>query len=129
MFGLDSPEVKACLDALKAIEAEHSEIAMLGLSKKVRGILTKGADQTKISIREEGLSPKGLVWMLVSNVIDPELSYGHHHIYRGVLGMRGKALLALWDTACAKMTSLGVHDAAEEAKEKAYIRRQIAAVG
>ncbi len=128
MFGLQSPEVKASLEALRAVEEKHREMGSL-VSRKVRDMIKKDGRKTTASIREDRLPPEGLVWLLVTNVVDTELSYGHHHIYRGILGMQGKTLLRLWDIACERMTVLGVHDAADEAKEKAYIRRQIAEVG
>jgi len=77
----------------------------------------------------DGLSSGGVVWLLASNSIDPEISLGNNHTYRGVLSMRGRAYLALWDVAIAQMTSECVHSAEEEAEERAYIRKRSAEAG
>ena len=129
MLSLFSSEVRACLKALGVAERRYPDLRSLGVSGHIRHSVIWESEKAVQSIKYDGLSPAGVVWLLASNFIDPEISLGNNHTYRGVLSMRGRAYLALWDVAIAQMTSECVHSAEDEAEERAYIRKRIAEAG
>ncbi len=81
------------------------------------------------AIRVKKLEPSTVVWVLVTNVLDRELSCGSHHVYRGMLSGSGSSLLALWDHATERLQAAGHHSPEEAEKDRAYIREQIKRAG
>ncbi len=89
----------------------------------------KDRDRTRASIDEDGLSPDGLVYLLVSNVANALLCSGQHHIYRGVLNMSGKQLLAAFAKASEMMVQCGVHSQEDHERDMRSLKKEIAEVG
>ena len=81
------------------------------------------------TVRVDGVSPRNLAWLLVSNVAGDMLAGGHHHVYRGVLGMTGEALQKAFDRAVVVLEEGGYHDSAAAAKDRAWLRERIREVG
>lgn len=100
---------------------------------EVRGWVREKISSDKNSIvraiRRENLEPSTVIWVLVTNVLDRELSCGSYHVYRGMLSASGSSLLALWDHATAQLQAVGYHSADEAEQDRAYIREQIKRAG
>lgn len=95
----------------------------------VREKINTDVAQIVSAIRTEKLEPSTVVWVLVTNVLDRELSCGSHHVYRGLLSGPGNSLLALWDHANERLQASGYHSAKEAERDRAYIREQIKRAG
>ncbi|WP_157205591.1 hypothetical protein [Methylomonas koyamae] len=89
----------------------------------------KDRDRTRASIEEDGLSPEGLVYLLASNVANALLCSGQHHVYRGVLGITGKELLAAFTKSSEMMVQCGVHSQQDHEREMQSLKREIAEIG
>jgi hypothetical protein len=119
--------VKVTLDALTEVEAEDLPAFSLMKSELVR--LIRNREKTTLSIVEDRLPPKGLVFLLISNITFRELSSGRHHVYRGVLSMSGTELKRAFDLAVRRMVVLRVHDEADCHTELVKVREAIKGAG
>lgn len=129
MLSMFSREVRACRRALTEIEYKYPDVRSLGVGNRVRSTLMRESAKAVQSVRHDGKPAHGVVWLLVSNIVDLELSCGWNHVYRNALSMRGHAYLVLWDAAAEQMTKFGIHSVADEMREKQYIRERIAEAG
>ncbi len=89
----------------------------------------KDRDRTRASIEEDGLSPDGLVYLLVSNVANALLCSGQHHIYRGVLSISGKDLLSAFTKSSEMMVQCGIHSQEEHERDIRSLKKEISEVG
>ncbi|MEQ1609888.1 MAG: hypothetical protein ABL956_13095 [Hyphomonadaceae bacterium] len=129
MLSMFSREVRACRRALSEIEYKYDDVRSLGVGNRVRSKLMRESANVVQSVRHDGKPAHGIVWLLISNIVDLELVCGWNHVYRNVLSMRGRSYLALWDTAAEQMSKFGIHTIADEIEEKQYIRERIAEAG
>ena len=129
-------EVKAALLAL-GLEQQRiysNDAFMLhpafdAIKGEVRDVLVKESEKTVASINKDGLSPRVLVLLIMTNVLDPKLSFGENHVYRGSLSMLGQGLLNLWSYATDQLLEEGFFDQHEAEDQKKYINDQIKKVG
>lgn len=91
-------------------------------------VMIKDVKATNESL-EDGISPRDLVYVIITNAISDPLSHGLHHTYRGVLGFKGKYLLNLWDYSVGQMEASGFYSAEKAKSDKAWIRNRIKEVG
>jgi hypothetical protein len=117
-------EVQQCVQALEELEVESANLAFGVVKPQVLQLISDEA-KTVHSIKNDGLVPRSVVALLLTNVIQAILPTGQHHIYRGTLSGIGQQLLALWDFCIRELESSGYHSAAEAAKDRAWIREQI----
>jgi hypothetical protein len=89
----------------------------------------KDRARTRASIEEDGLSPDGLIYLLASNIANTQLCTGNHHIYRGVLSMSGKQLLAAFGKASEMMVHCGIHSKEEHERELRSLKKEISEIG
>ena len=89
----------------------------------------KDRDRTRASIEEDGLSPDGLIYLLISNVANAQLCSGQHHIYRGVLSMSGQELLAAFTKASEMMVQCGVHSQEDHERDMRSLKKEVSEVG
>ena len=89
----------------------------------------KDGDRTRASIEEDGLSPDGLIYLLISNAANAQLCRGQHHIYRGVLSMTGKELLAAFTKASEMIVQCGVHSQEDHEHDMRSLKKEIFEVG
>ncbi|WP_435229595.1 hypothetical protein ACMAZE_12680 [Pseudopelagicola sp. nBUS_20] len=87
--------------AALGIEAErykkhHYAIYEHGIFREVRDIIERQKDNTICSIKNDGMSPRALVHLLITNVVYERLIYGDLHWYRGKLNFQGNNLCALF---------------------------------
>jgi hypothetical protein len=115
-------------DSIAAIEKSDLIPGFHLVKDAVRDQL-KDRDRTRASIEEDGLSPDGLVYLLISNVTNAQLCSGQHHIYRGVLSITGKELLAAFTKASEMMVQCGVHSREDHERDMRNLKKEIAEVG
>jgi hypothetical protein len=87
------------------------------------------ASRTVHSVRVDGVSPRNIAWLVVSNVAGEMVACGHYHVYRGLLSMSGKALQQAFHRATDELQKAGFHDAAGAAKDREWLRERIKEVG
>lgn len=115
-------------EALTTIEQSDLIPGLHLVKDGVRGQL-RDRDRTRASIEEDGLSPDGLVYLLISNVANVQLCSGQHHIYRGVLSMSGQELLAAFTKASEMMVQCGVHSQEDHERDMQSLKKEISEVG
>lgn len=105
MFGIfGSKHVKEAIKAVQDIQNQNSDILASGhVAQRVITTLKNSKDKTEASITQDGLSYKGLAYLVMSNVIFQELSSGQHHIYRGSLNMTGQNMRQLWNRISSEL--------------------------
>ncbi len=86
-------------------------------------------EKTTASIVDDKLDPKGLIYLLISNVAYANICSGQYHIYRGTLSANGKQLMAGFKVASRQMVAHGIHDQAAHEQEMASLKKEIAAIG
>ncbi|MDP1886132.1 hypothetical protein [Polaromonas sp.] len=91
--------------------------------------LAKDAERTVYSVRIDRMKPDQLALILISNVIGEELQSGAHHVYRGVLGMIGNDMRAVWSAVQRELLARGYCDESEVAKDNEWLSRQIKDAG
>lgn len=85
--------------------------------------------KTTVSIDEEKMDPKALVWVLISNVADHKLCSGNFHTYRGTLNMVGQQLLQVFTTASRQMVECGMRTEAEYEADAQRLKNELASIG
>ena len=109
IFG--SKHVKNSVRAVNAIASENSGLlASNYVASRANEILKVERRKTECSIDEDGLSYRGLAFLVIGNVIFNELSSGKHHIFRGTLNMIGKSMRQFWPVVCKGMIEEGLSD-------------------
>ncbi|MBN1906329.1 MAG: hypothetical protein JW927_14655 [Deltaproteobacteria bacterium] len=120
--------VSKCLNEMMQIKKEINVLAFVEVESAVKELI-KDTDKTNYSIDVDGLSPRTLVFLLITNVIQTLLPTGQYHIYRGTLNKQGNALLTLWDKATNELQNLNYYTEKEAQEDKTWIRTKIEAVG
>ncbi len=121
-------EVQECVRALEQLEQESGNLAF-GVVKSGALQLISDEEKTVHSIRDDGLAPRTLSALLLTNVIQSVLATGQHHIYRGTLSGTGQHLLKLWDFCVAELERAGYQAAADAEKDRVWIREQVKRIG
>ena len=129
----DRELVRLCLaEAERAREEiESSPEGMLippELMEEVRKQLKDG-ERTVHTIRVDGVSPRNLAWLLISNISGELIACGGHHVYRGVLSMTGTALRAAYLCAIEELQKGGYQGAADAAKDREWLEAECAEAG
>ncbi len=122
-------EVNAAILELDKIENAFPDFEVDLISTSVRDRIKTEPEKVVHSIRVDGMTPKALVYLVITNVLDRELSSGRFHVYRGLLSGSGENLLRLWDHAVDELLKSGNHSEEDAAKDKKWIREQIRNVG
>lgn len=122
-------EVKETLLALDRVAEGSDNLAMPEVRRLVRKVILADHGKVVASVKADKLEPKTLVWLLMTSVLDRQLSSGANHAYRGLLSMTGNGMLSLWDMATDNLAHDGFYTADEAAKDKAHIREQIKRAG
>ncbi len=86
-------------------------------------------ERTSASILEDKLDPRGLVYLLITNVVIGRLCSGRYHVYRGVLNAQGRELEEAFMLASRRMVQYGVHDERAHDAEVSSLRKELAALG
>lgn len=81
------------------------------------------------SIRIDRHTPATLAALLISNQAGRMLSSGRHHIYRGVLSQKGRALRAAWDKANEFLVAEGRWTDEEFTADRKALSESIRTVG
>jgi hypothetical protein len=129
----DREIVNRCLaEADEARKELGAHPATLGLPPEMMETVNRllnDAPRTVHTVRVDCVSPRNLVWLLISNVAGDMLACGEHHIYRGVLSMSGKALQSAYLRAVDELQESGFHDAEAAARDRTWLRSRIAEAG
>lgn len=128
IFDLLKPkEVRACLLALDMeIDAADSLMLSIGFelaAPAVKATIRKAPDKVKSKIRDEHMSPKTIVYLMLVNHCGALIASGQCRSTFGGLLMQGDALVALWQRGAAELEHAGVWDA-EASKEYRKVFRQ-----
>jgi hypothetical protein len=86
-------------------------------------------ESTSASILKDKLDPRGLVYLLITNVANERLCSGGYHVYRGVLNAQGRELEEGFILASKRMVEYGVHDQRAHEAEVASLRKELATLG
>jgi hypothetical protein len=119
--------VAEALSAIREIEAEN--LPAFDMMQRELVALVQDREKTTISIVTEGMHPKGLVFLLISNIAYRELTSGTHHIYRGALSMQGQMFRQAFETATRRMVIFRLHDKAKCEQDLKDIAGVIASAG
>jgi hypothetical protein len=120
--------VSTTLAAFYEIEAK-ADLPGLGHVKEDVLALINDREKTAISINEEKMDPRELIWLLISNVADRKLCSGKYHTYRGTLNMIGQQLLQVFTTASRQMVHYGLHTETEYEADSQRLKRELASIG
>jgi len=128
MFGIfGTPnEVKI---TCKEIESEISESLAAPIIKQEAIKLAKDKSKTGYSIKKEGLSPKVLAHILITNSIQALIISGQFHVYRGTLNAVGQSMVECWDYSVNQMQKLGRYSHEEAENDKKWLRDEIQKIG
>lgn len=77
----------------------------------------------------DGVDPEALIYLLVANLAFDELCTGRHHVYRGVLGIRGRELHSAYGAAADRLLAIGVYDRETYDDNAAVLRKEITEIG
>ena len=121
-------EVKLTIEEINSFLLAHANLAK-SIVEKDATVLVKDAEKTIYSVRIEGMKPKHLALLLITNVTGKHLSMGNFHSYRGVLNTIGHEMLNLFSKALQVMLEHGYQTIEEAEKDMQWIRRQIANAG
>jgi hypothetical protein len=127
----NSDPVEACRAELEVAEAElERAIPFLPreLMVEVRRHLADRA-RTTHTVTVDGVSPRNVAWLVISNVAGEMVACGEHHVYRGVLSMSGKALQQAFLRAVDELKNGGQHDEAAASKDRTWLRERIKEAG
>lgn len=120
--------VSVALAAYYEIEAKADLPALAHLKDDVLSLIND-REKTAISIDEEKMNPRALVWLLISNVADRKLCSGKYHTYRGILNMVGQQLVQVFTTASRQLVQFGFHTEAEHEADSQRLKRELASIG
>lgn len=120
--------VHICLEELSRIREEAGGLFFDEIETSVAELIAD-KEKTSISINEDDLSPRTLVFLLITNVIQSILPLGKYHIYRGILSMRGDDLLRLWDYSTKQLTELGYYTSEQSEEDRKWMRDQVKKAG
>ena len=120
--------VSRTLAAFYEIEANANLPGLDHLKEEVLALIND-REKTAISIDEEKMDPKALVWLLISNVADRKLCSGKFHTYRGTLNMVGQQLVQVFTTASRQLVQHGLHTEAEHEADSQRLKRELASIG
>ena len=130
------PENTSTVNAsVRAVQVAMREIGASGLVPNLDLVseaalsLTNDTERTEASLQEDGLTSHGLAFLLISNVAHDELCSGSHHVYRGVLSMRGQQLLAVFTAASEGMIREGMQDRSKHEADLGDLRTEVKRVG
>lgn len=121
-------EIEMCITEFNNISQELSASAK-EIVKPVVFDYLKDTEKTLYSLQKDKISPRNLIFLLITNAIAEILPTGHYHIYRGVLSQVGHDLLKLFDYAVNELEEKGCFSHEEAKEDKAWIREQINGVG
>lgn len=113
--------VKECMDEIDFAEVELNENTPFippELITEARRLLSD-VEKTTHTVRVDGVSPRNVAWLVISNVSGNMLASGQHHVYRGVLSMTGTALKQTFLLAVKRLQQNGYHDE-DRAKEDVH---------
>ncbi len=120
----EHPEIQVALDEFAKLEQTDG----INLIRDQVTAMLRDA-RTVVSIREEGMAPRDLVLLVISNIAGAELSSGRYHAYRGMLAVSGQRLRKAFTFAVAGLEKSGFHSAAESTKDYDWLAEQIKQVG
>lgn len=130
-------ELQDCLRELDAIEVDikANGLSYLGLPEDeifstVRTLISN-QELTLQAVREDKVSPKAVAWLVISNVTGKALASGRYHVYRNVLGMNGRPMLALYLRAIMELEGLAFYKGRSRsaADDRAWVRERISEAG
>jgi len=123
-----SDEMQNCLQEVKNVQEELNNIAFDEIKDEIIKQI-KEKDKIVYSIKKEDISPRTLVFLIITNVIQSILSTGQYHVYRGTLNIIGTELLKIWDYAVNQLEKSGFHSPQAAEEDRKWIREQIKNVG
>lgn len=133
MFQKKPQEVKDTLAALDVVLNEIAGKGVLVLPDSVKTsvikTVTEGEEKTIASIKQDGLSPRTLALLLLSNVLGSHLASGQFHIYRGVLSMPGTEMLKAFRFIVEELVKTGYHTNEAVQEDMEWVQRQIQNAG
>lgn len=118
-------EVRA---AFCEIEGSNT-IPAIGLIKEK--VLASLNDRSRIvaTLEKEGMNPKCLIYLLISNEANELLCTGNYHFYRGHLNNIGNQLLRSFVTASQELVNSGFQTASDHEADVKSLRKEIAEIG
>lgn len=130
----DDPEVRSALAAYHEIRDElvtfgaYHGVAVDEIEPWVLKAL-RDSKLTVASIRDDGLTPRTLVFLLIGNALKEALPYGNYYIYRGTLNGTGEALREIWSTTIRELENSRFLSEEQAEAGREWMRQAIAEAG
>lgn len=80
-------------------------------------------------VRIDGKKPDDLALLYIYNALFLEVGSGWHHVYRGMLSMRGQELLKYWEKICQISVDAGYMSPEEKLKVQSDMQVNIRQAG
>lgn len=102
-----------------------------GLSYIKKDILLQLDDKKRAarSILEDKIDPRGLIYLLISNITNAKLCTGQYHFYRGKLTSKGYQLFRAFAMASQQMVNLGIQDQVEHENDMESLKKELSEIG
>jgi hypothetical protein len=97
--------------------------------RQVRDAIVAQSAEITERIRNEGASPRSILYLTIKEVCEADLGSGSLHAGRGELSMHGKALLALLARASKELETAGLRTREMTSREMERMRQEIARAG
>lgn len=116
-------------NAVVEVESKGDIPAFSLIKDAILATIVSDDTKTAATILEDRIDPRALVYLLATNRAFEELSSGQHHVYRGVLSVGGRQLLASFCAASEQMITYGLHDRSRHEADLASLRAEIKEMG
>lgn len=123
-------EVQKSLDVLEEMESRFDRMSFLIDAKStLASSIENNPDDAVHVVRDKGIPPRQYVYSMMANMLADTLESGSMHIYRGILSIRGKVALSMFERCVDELERMDIKDANALGRLRADLKRNIKEVG
>lgn len=123
-------EVRESLDVLEEMESRFNRMSFLVDAKsELASSIESNPDDVVHVVRDQDAPPRQYVYSMMANMLADTLESGSMHIYRGVLSIKGKMALSMFEQCVDELERIGLEDANALGRLRADLKRNIKEVG